>query len=151
MGRREELLEGVKTLNRRPIDERDNSEEAAAAIRARVERESDKRKPSLPGVPGTRLQTDKSNLPENEVSLESLIQSQITGSEKSLVSIGLEIAHQQAIIKMLYNTQAKLRNKVKQANTALEAINGNDRRSNNAKDPIPKEEPGLKNETEEKS
>jgi hypothetical protein len=149
MNRREQLLAGTTSINRREFNAREDSQDASTHVGESVERVTDERELSSAGVTTGRVQTNQSNLPADEVSLEGIIEAQVIGKKVKATALELEIADSRARTSELELLAEVLREDIVLAQRALEAIRGNDTRSTNAKDPIPKEEPGLKAEAKE--
>ena len=157
MSRRDELLAGVHTLNRRTIDEREASQAAEKVSRTFVEGKPDERKSGATGESGGSVQADPYNLPSTEAGLEYVLKAQIDGRSQTLCEVELEIADCEHRCQQLKVTAAKLKYDINIAQDML-AYNyeetekdGDDRGSKKAKDPVPQAGPGLKDETGEDS
>jgi hypothetical protein len=149
MNRREELLLGVKSLNRRKINEGNTSEEAQETERERVEGESDKRIAVATGGPGARIPTDQRAVQANEASLESILKAQVDGKSEALQALELEIADCEHELKRLMAQQLGLKYDIQTAVEVLGRAYADNPRDRNAKDPVPQAGPGLKNEAKE--
>jgi len=154
MSRRDELLAGVKTLNRQPKEighERHTSKKVAAAGRAGVEAELNQRLPRRTGDTGARVSSDKDYIQEDEESLESVLRSQVDVKSKALSALELEVADCEARLRGLMTKQLSLKYDIQTAIEVIGKAYDDNQRGRTAKGPVPKEGPGLKDETRETS
>ena len=149
MSRRDELLNGVHTLNRKDINERETSEEAQKISRTFVEGKPDKRDSSTTGESGRGIPSDKSSEASNENGLEEILKAQVLSRSEALREVELEIADCEYRGRQLKTTAAKLKYDVQVATDMLGQCYGNDNTgSRKAKSPVPQTGPGLKVEAE---
>jgi len=151
MSRRDELLAGVKTINRRSIDEREASEKTKEIERERLEREPHQWVADATGESGPRIPPDPGNLPANEASLESILKAQINGKSEALQALELEIADCESSLRELRGEALGLKYDIQVATEVLGRSYADDWRDGNAKGPVPQPGPSLKNETKEES
>lgn len=148
MGRREELLAGITSLNKEEFDAREDSEEAQTIVGAGVAAESDQREPRAPGDAGPRGTSDAGDLQANETSLEDLLRAEVVGKYATRDEIQSQISGCKDRLRALDVVYNKLCTEI----DILEGVlNENYRRDGSSESPVPDEEPSGEVTTEENS
>jgi len=121
VNRREKLLEGVTSLNRREFDARKDSEEPPAFVGGGVEEGIDRGDDTPTGASGGGFPADQDDLQGNEGSLEELLRAQVASKSETVRAIGFKISDLAEQMERLNVIRRRIAMEIQIATDVLEA------------------------------
>ena len=147
--RRDKLLAGITSLNRREFDARKDSEEASTEIGALVAGNADQRDAGVTSDPGDSVPADTQNQPGVEDGLEALLRAQITCRYASRDALELEAADHESSLATCSRMLEAVDRDIYIIRSILEKEYGNERGGSPSDYAVPEEGQGTTTETKE--